>query len=447
MKLTQLSQLLHINYHGPDAAFQSVSTDTRTLKPGALFIALVGPNFNANAFISSAAAKGAVAAIVSEPVSDSPLPVLQVADTRIALGQLAAHHRSQFNIPVIGLTGSCGKTTTKAMIASILQHCGPTLATEGTLNNDFGVPLTLLRLTPEHRYAVIEMGANHPGEIAYVTHIVKPTVAFINNAAPAHLEGFGSLQGVAQAKGEIFQGLAVDGAALINVEDPFSDYWQTLVSPRQIVRFGRKQPADVTATAVTLNEAGCATFQLITPAGKTDIQLQIMGEHNIMNALAAAAAAQAVGASLMAIKAGLEQFVPVNKRLAVRKGQGGAVIIDDSYNANPLSVTAAIQILAQKKGEKVLAFGDMRELGENAELYHQQIGETARQQGIDRLYAYGKLSACTVKAFGANGFHFDAQTDLIDALRPRLKPGVTVLVKGSLSMAMSKVVSALVEEK
>lgn len=445
LMLSQIAKILSAQQQGANISLSSFSTDTRTLQAGDLFIALKGPKFNANEFVMEAEKKGAGAAIVSEAVA-CQIPILIVEDTRLALGQIAAYYRQQFNIPVIGLTGSCGKTTTKAMLANILQNCGPALATEGTLNNDIGVPLTLLRLRPEHEYAVIEMGANHLGEIAYVTNITKPTVAFITNAAPAHLEGFGNLEGVARGKGEIFQGLADTGTALINADDHYADFWKQLIGQRKMIQFGRMNAADVTAKAVQFDINGYAHFVLVTPSGEVSIQLQMLGEHNIMNALAAAAAALAVNAPLSAIKTGLETIQPVKKRLAIYPGKEGAIIIDDSYNANPLSVSAAIQLLAKKSGERILALGDMRELGPNAANYHQEIGAEAKRLGIDRLYAYGDLSEHTVKAFGKKGFHFNNQAALIDALQTQLKPGVTVLVKGSLSTRMSNVVAALVKE-
>jgi UDP-N-acetylmuramoyl-tripeptide--D-alanyl-D-alanine ligase len=443
--LSQIAKLLNGKLNGPDASFESISTDTRTLKPGELFVALVGPNFNANRLVADAATKKAVGALVSEPVS-SAIPTVQVEDTRIALGQLAAFHRQQFQIPVIGLTGSCGKTTTKSMLANILQQCGSTLATEGTLNNDIGVPKTLLRLRTEHQFAVIEMGANHAGEIAYVADMAKPTIAFITNVAPAHLEGFGDLPGVARAKGEIFQSLPAHGAVIINADDAFAGYWRENIGSRPLLTFGLRQPAEYTAKQVQINKQGYAEFLLCTPLGEVTIQLPILGEHNIMNALAAAAAAQTVGASLAAIKKGLETFKPVYQRLVVQAGYAGATIIDDSYNANPLSVTAALNILAQKSGEKIFAFGEMRELGPNAAQYHQQIGETAKALGINRLYAYGDLTELTVRAFGEQGYHFAEQAELISAIRQQLHAGVTVLVKGSLSTGMKNVVAGLIKE-
>lgn len=445
INLAKAAEMLNIPYNDADIELTSVSTDTRNLQAGSLFIALKGPNFNGNDFVREAEAKGANAAIVSEDVK-SNLPLLKVQDTRIALGMLGKLYRQQFDIPVVALTGSCGKTTTKTMLNAILQECGPTLATTGNQNNDIGVPLTLLKLRPEHEYAVIELGANHIGEISNITQMAAPTVAFITNAAPAHLEGFGSLEDVATAKGEIYQGLNSNGIALINIDDAFCEYWQKLATPHKIYYFGRSPAADVTAKRVRTND-GFAEFELITPQGNIPIQLKIAGEHNVTNALAAACAAQIVGASLEAIKNGLEKAEPVNRRVVIYTAPIGATIIDDSYNANPLSVSAAIRLLSKKNGKKILALGEMRELGDNAAFYHEQIGREAKNFGIDKLYAYGKLNEFTVKGFGAEGFYFEDQPALISAIRSELHPDATILVKGSLSTAMNRVVNALLEAK
>lgn len=444
-KLSQIAKILNGQLIGGDVSFATVSTDTRTIKPGELFVALKGPNFNANEFVAAAKEKGAAAAIVSETIQ-TDLPYIKVADTLKALGEFAAWHRQQFTIPIIGLTGSAGKTTTKTMLASILQECGNTMATAGTLNNDIGVPKTLLCLRPEHQYAVIEMGANHHGEIAYVANIAKPTVAFITNAGPVHLEGFGSVEGVAKAKAEIYQGLPSDGIIIINADEQFADYWHKLAGSHRVITFGRKNKADISAKNVMINAEGYAEFILVTPEGEAKITLAIMGEHNVMNALAAAAGALAVNASLTAIKAGLAKAQPVYQRLEIHTSKEGALIIDDSYNANPLGVTAAIKILAKKTGEKVLALGEMRELGPDAPQYHAQIGRTAKEMGVNRLYAYGNLTEFAVKEFGAQGINFAEQADLIKAIRAELQPNTTILVKGSLSTKMKNVVNALLKK-
>lgn len=446
MKLSQVAEMLNLPLENEDLELSSVSTDTRTLQDRALFVALKGPHFNGNDFVKEAQAKGASAALVSDDIQNIDLPLLKVKDTRLALGALGGNYRQQFNIPLIALTGSCGKTTTKTMLASIMQECGPTLATQGNQNNDIGVPLTLLKLRPEHQFAVVEMGANHLGEIEYIAKMAAPSVAFITNAAPAHLEGFGSLEDVATAKGEIYQGLNKEGVALINIDDAFCEYWQKLATPHKIYYFGRSPAADFTAKRIHTQE-GFADFELITPQGNIHVQLKIAGEHNVNNALAAAAAAQTVGASLEAIKVGLEKAEPVNRRVVIYTAAVGATIIDDSYNANPLSVSAAIRLLAKKNGKKVLALGEMRELGHNAAFYHEQIGREAKNYGIDRLYAYGKLNEFTVKGFGAEGFYFEDQPALINAICGELNPDVTILVKGSLSTAMNRVVAALLESK
>lgn len=443
MKLSQAANTTNGHLIGCDVEFNFVSTDTRQIKPGSLFIALKGPHFDGHDFIRNAVEKGAVAALVNHKIDHSPVPLIQVNDTHSALGQLAHYHRQQFSIPVIAITGSCGKTTTKAFIAAILNECGETLATEGTLNNDIGVPLTLFRLTPEHQYAVIEMGTNHFGEISYITQIAQPTVAMIINAAPAHLEGFIDVQGVARAKGEIFCGLKQNGIAIINADDDYANYWQSLIKTHKIIRFGIKSPAQIHAKQVVLDTKGRAQFILCTPDGEIDVHLAVLGMHNVMNALAAASAAWAVGAPLAAISRGLESTLAVNKRLVEQKGYNSALIIDDTYNANPLSFQAALEILAQKQGKKILVFGDMGELGESTEYYHRKLGENARLLQIDQLYGYGNYSQLTVESFGMNAHHYCDQNKLILAVRAQMDEGVTLLVKGSRAMQMEHIVEAL----
>ena len=440
--LAKMSAVLSGKLINQDVEFSTVSTDSRNIKPGQLFIALVGPNFDGHQFIKEITQKGAAAAIVSKPIK-TDLPLLQVADTNKALGQLAAWHRQQMQLPIIALTGSCGKTTVKEMTRCILAECGTTLANEGTLNNDIGVPLTLLKLQPEHRYAVIELGANNPGEIAYLTQMTKPQVAFINNIAPAHLAGFGSIEGVARAKAEIFTGLKENGIALVNVDDHYANWIKEKLNGKKIITFGIEHAADFQAQTLKADAEERFSFILKTPQGEINIQLPVLGKHNVLNALAAAAATSAVGASLNAIKAGLEKMRAVSGRLVVRQGQAGARIFDDTYNANPFSVRTALQVLANYKGERIFVFGDMGELGEQAEQMHQEIGEFAKQLGINRLYAWGKLSKATVKAFGEGAYHFDDKSQLSDAVKNILKPDVTVLVKGSRSAKMEQVVAAL----
>jgi UDP-N-acetylmuramoyl-tripeptide--D-alanyl-D-alanine ligase len=447
MALNEAAQALGAECIGRDTALAGVSTDTRSLRPGELFVALQGPHFDGHDFIAQAAAAGAAAALVSRAV-ETDLPLLRVEDTRLALARLAHAHRARFAIPLVAVTGSNGKTTVKEMLAAILGQTGPVLATRGNLNNDIGVPLTLLRLTAEHRRAVIEMGANHPGEIACLTALAHPTVALVTNAGPAHLEGFGSIEGVAHAKGEIYCGLAPGGVAVINADDAYAPLWERLNEQRRCLRFGMRESADVSADPggmhLVIEGAQVHTrFTLRTPSGAVDVRLPLAGRHNVMNALAAAAAALATGAGLEEIRAGLQDLRGVNGRLQLRPGVGGAWIIDDSYNANPASVAAAIDVLAAYPGMRWLLLGDMAELGESGEALHRQAGEQARAAGIDRLWATGSHSRAAVDAFGAGGRHFATQDELAEAVRAGLHPAAAVLVKGSRSARMERVVEAL----
>lgn len=443
-KLSELTAPLKAKLRGSDASFSGVSIDSRSVKPGELFVAIRGDKFDGHQFIDQAKSQGAVAAVVSQEMKAN-LPLLQVTDTRLALGEMAVLHRQKFHLSFIAHTGSCGKTTVKEMMNSILMQCGEVLATQGTLNNDFGVPLTLLRLNKQHQYAVIEMGANHPGEIAYLTQMVRPQVAFINNIAPAHLEGFGSLEGVARAKAEIFQGLTADGTAIVNADDNFAEWIQNQLAGKKVLRFGIKnKKVDVTAREIKGDSQGYFSFILQTSSDDISVKLPVLGEHNVLNALAAATATQIIGADLAAIKKGLETMQPVSGRLMVRKGIGGVRIFDDTYNANPSSVTAALQALAQYPGERIFVMGDMVELGSKTEEYHRSMGVLAKQLGIQRLYACGPLSREAINAFGSNGYFFESQAELTAAIKKILKPDMVVLVKGSRKMKMENVVKELV---
>lgn len=446
MKLSEIANILNVPFTHGDCEIVSISTDTRELKPGQLFIALKGDLYDAHDFIHLAVEKNAAAIIVSKPVDTKKIPTLVISDTRLALGKIAAYVREQYQIPIIGITGSCGKTTTKAMLASILNQMAPALSPQKSFNNDVGVPLTLLKLSPEYQYAVIEMGANHPGEIAYLSTIAKQTVAVITNVAPAHLAGFGSIEGVARAKGEIYEGLPSTGQAIINKDDNFAQQWLNHLNSQSVITFGIKNKADVMASNIQLDSDGKPNFDVSYPGGKVKIQLPVLGMHNVMNALAAIAAAYAVGASSEAIKIGLANFEPVSKRLIRYKGRGGSLIIDDTYNANPLSVKAALEILGHGKGEKIFVFGDMGELGQEEEQHHVAVGENARRLGIDKLYACGRLTKLTVDAFGENGFYYPDQASLIAALKPELHDQAVVLIKGSRSSKMENIVQALVED-
>lgn len=445
MKLSQAAKIMCGKFCGEDVTFTGVSNNTRTLTPGDLYFAIRGENFNGHDYIAAATTAGAVAAVIDQTVSH-PLPSIHVQDTRKALGQLAQNHRQQFSLSVVALTGSCGKTTTKTLLASILNQCAPTLANVSSYNNNIGVPLTLLQLSKKHRYAVCEMGANHKGEIAELVALAKPDVALITNIGPAHLEGFGSIEGVARAKSEIFQGLQSNGVAVLNRDDAFFEMLNKNISGKSVITFGIHHQADVMASDLHHNTQNKICFTLILNAKKIPIQLQLLGEHNVRNAIAAAACAHALGVPVDQIKQGLEVASAVDHRLVEKVSRLGARVIDDSYNANPLSVTAAISVLAAREGKSVLVLGDMLELGKQSDHLHQQIGETARRYGIHSLYCFGPHSYYAAKAFGQNAYHFTDQDQLISALKSDLAKDITVLVKGSLSMNMTRVANALVEE-
>jgi len=440
--IAAMAKQIGASYHGDDVLFQGGSTDSRNLRPGELFIALRGPRFDGHAFIGQAQANGAVAVMADHPV-EVKLPRIEVDDTRIGLGRIAAVWRTRFELPLVAVTGSNGKTTVKEMLATILKQQGSVLATAGNLNNDIGVPLTLLRLRQGHQAAVIEMGASHAGEIAWLTKLACPDVAVITNAAAAHLEGFGSIQGVAEAKGEIYSGLNSQGSAVINADDVYADLWRELNRGRDIVTFGLRQKADV--SAVWEGDVSGSHMILQTPQGNIELRLHLVGMHNVMNALAATAAALAVRVELPQIKAGLEMVTPVPGRLEGKQGISGSSIIDDSYNANPASLGAALKVLSMADGERFLVLGDMSELGMDTVQLHEQIGRQVREEGVDRLYAVGELSRATVRVFGRGGRHFSSREELIAALREDLNKERTLLVKGSRTMQMEQVVAALLD--
>jgi UDP-N-acetylmuramoyl-tripeptide--D-alanyl-D-alanine ligase len=450
MKLTEIAAYLGAKCLDTNLDIEAISIDTRTIPRDALFVCIIGKNFDGHEFVMEAQQKGAVAAIVNRDFNSQSLPatfpIISVQDTRWALGQLAKLHRENFNIPIVAVTGSCGKTTTKTMIAQILSECGQVLCTEGSLNNDIGVPLTLLRLKEQHQFAVVELGANHPGEIAALTKLVQPTVTVITNAGLSHLEGFIDIEGVAKAKGEIFQGLGEDGSAVINKDDESADYWRGLIGKRKHLSFGNATGADISIRDVRYAEDGCPSFILKAPQGEMAVCLKVMGEHNIANAMAAAAVACVLAAPLTAIKQGLEMTMSGAKRLVKRNGQCGSQIIDDTYNANPSSLRAVLKVLARSGGEKILVLGDMVELGNNALEHHAMVGKEARLMGIEQLYACGRLSQAAVAAFGEGGHFFQTQAELVNRLRTILHPGMTILVKGSRASRMENVVNALVQE-
>ncbi len=446
--VAQLKDVLGGELIGSDITFDGVSTDTRSLQSGNLFLALKGPNFDGHRFIEGAMEKGAVAAVVSEP-QELDIPQWVVTDTRIALGQIARLNRQRFDAPVFAVTGSAGKTTVKEMLATILAQKGEVLATKGNLNNDIGAPLTLLSIDGQEKHAVIELGASAEKEIAYTTALTLPDVAVLNNAMGAHLEGFGSLEGVVRAKGEIFDGLPEGGYAVINADDPHAQYWLDQNANRNYLTFGIKTQADVQAINLQSDDAGRFTFELKYREQTLPVSLKVMGKHNVANATAATAAIVAAGYPLQLAVDGLEQFIPVNGRMCPYAGPEGITVIDDSYNANPGSVKAAIDLLAARTGKRLLVLGDMAELGDTAAEQHADVGSYAAQKGTDRLMAVGALSLHAVEAFnadaGTQGGHFETKESLVEAVRALAEPGMTVLVKGSRSAGMEQVVAELVK--
>jgi len=440
MSLAQSAEAVNGKMIGASVEFSGVTTDTRRAGQGDLFVALVGPNFDGHDFVSQAKQAGAVAALVSRKVN-TELPYVVVDDTRIGLGKLAAYWREKFKNPLVAVTGSNGKTTVKEMIASILGQSGSVCVTRGNLNNDIGVPLTLLSIRPEHRYAVIEMGMNHLGEISYLSSLAKPDVAVITNAAEAHLEGLGSVEKVAQAKGEIFDSAPADAVAVLNADDTYFEYWKSRIGNRRCISFGIENAADFSADYES-DDDGMKMF-LKCSEGGIEMKLPLYGKHNVMNALAASAAAVAAGSSLADIKNGLEKLRSVAGRLEVKHGINGARVLDDTYNANPASVAAGLQVLRESKGERILVLGDMAELGDAAGGIHARVGELARRVGADRVFGYGPFSKKAVDHFGKGGKHFEDRQALIDELRNCMKPDVTVLVKGSRKMRMEQVVDQI----
>jgi UDP-N-acetylmuramoyl-tripeptide--D-alanyl-D-alanine ligase len=444
-KLSAAARAVAAELRGDDANVLRVSTDSRAVRAGDLFVALRGERFDGNRFVAQAFEAGAAAAMVSDPeLAAGTGPLIVVEDTRLALGRLAAWWRSRFDLPLIAITGSNGKTTVKEMLAAVLRRNAgedAVLATAGNLNNDIGVPLTLLSLRERHRYAVVEMGMNHIGEIAYLSRLARPTVALINNAGTAHIGEVGSVEAVARAKGEIFEGLAADGAAVINGEDAFADYWRGLVRGRRIADFGLDRRATMTARYELENGGSLVTVH--TPEETFVVRLCQPGVHNVRNALAAATAAWVIGVPSADIAAGLATYKGVKGRLQRMPLRGGASLLDDSYNANPESMKAALTVLGAACGKKIFVMGDMGELGDAVAEMHAEIGVFARRAGVDRLLALGESSAAAVRAFGEHAAHFETQEELIEALETELEPNCTVLVKGSRFMRMERVSAAL----
>ena len=429
---------------GVDHEFTGVSTDTRTLRKGDLFFALKGPNFDAREYLAEAGRAGAAAVVVDGEAAVSGV-CIRVADARLALGDLARHWRVLFRRPLVGITGSNGKTTVKEMTASIFAALGRVHATQGNFNNDIGAPLTLLGLDADrHDYAVVEMGANHPGEIAYLVSLAQPDAAVVTNAGPAHLEGFGDLDGVARAKGEMFAGLSGSGVAVINQDDPRCAVWERLAAGRPRLGFGIDHAADIRAQWRPQGMGG--RLRLDTPAGAVELSLAAPGKHNVYNALAATSLALAVDAPLDKIVEGLEAFRPVQGRMQAHKTDCGALLFDDTYNANPASLAAGLDVLTSQPGRHWLVLGDMGELGADAAELHAACGRRAREKGVQRLAALGPLAAGAAGTFGEDGEVFEDVDALVDGLRGDLDGDVRLLVKGSRAMRMERVVAGLLGE-
>jgi UDP-N-acetylmuramoyl-tripeptide--D-alanyl-D-alanine ligase len=450
MPLSRIANMVGGRVIGDDLMVDLVATDTRNMPHGrALFIALKGERFDGHDHLREAQRNGAVAALVSRE-TDTTLPQLLVADTEQALAAFAAAVQRERRTKVVAITGSNGKTSVKSLVLAILHQAFPgegvVYANPGNRNNEIGLPLAVLDAPEEARFAVYEMGAGKPGDIAYLTAIARPDISVVNNIAPAHLERMGSLLGVADTKGAIYDALPADGVAVINADDAFAPYFAERAHGRRLIRYGLEASADVTAQSIE-HDAESSRFVLSTPIGEIDVEIAMPGRHNVLNALAAASIALGAGLELDDIATGLAAARPVAGRLVTHKLSSGAVLVDDSYNANPGSLNAAIDTLAASGDTAWLVLGDMRELGADAELLHAEAGRRARNAGIARLYALGPLSARAVEAFGEDGHHFETHAQLVQVLQSGLRNGVRVLVKGSRGSAMDKIVSALLRDE
>ena len=442
MQLSEIAAVVGAQMHGSDVLVRGVSTDSREVRAEQLFIALHGPNFDGHDFIGAARKRRCAAVLCERVVDDRPTVV--VDDALAALGELATNWRARFDLDTVAVTGSNGKTTVKEMLASILGLDAPVLATRGNLNNNIGVPLTLAGLGKEHRRMVVELGANHPGEIAMLGAMALPRVGVITLIAPAHLQGFGDIDAVARAKGELIGALPDDGVVVVNADDDYMALWRALAQRRTVVTFGFAEDADL-QVRYAAGDTG-ARVTLIAGSEEIHAQLQLFGAHNASNAAAAAAAALAMGIDLDCIKRGLEATAPVKGRLQLFTSAHGTRVLDDTYNANPHSLRAALLVLAELSGARWLVLGDMAELGPDAREFHTQAGVLARELGVDKVFATGELSRLTVDAFGAGALHFTSRDALCDALGDSVSGHETVLVKGSRSMAMDAVVRSLLQE-
>ena len=441
MTLSELAAPLSATLLGSDRTFTGVSTDSRSIAAGDLFVALAGENFDGHAYLPQVAAAGAVGAVVSEAVN-TDLSLLQVDDSQRALGLVGAYNRALYEWPLVAVTGSSGKTSVKNMISAILSRRGETLATEGNFNNEVGVPLTLLRLEPRHQFAVVEMGAARGGDIAWLCQLGKPTIAMVLNAMAAHLDGFGSVEDVAVAKGEIYDGLGASDIAVINADQPWAAQWRERAAPARIIDFAVDRPAVITAQKIIGRGIDGTGFTAVTPLGEFEVALAVPGRHNVANALAAIAVGVACELQPQEIAAGLANVRAVGGRLATRFTAAGTTVIDDCYNANPGSVRAAIDLLASCPGRRTLVLGEMRELGPESSELHRQMGEYASTRGIDRFWGVGSALASAVSAFGHGGTLFEDRQEAITAVPGSFDVDDTVLIKGSRGAGMELVLAA-----
>lgn len=467
LKLSTVADWMQATFYGKDQSFKGICIDSRSVQAGNIFVAIKGEKVDGHQFLEQVKTHGAVAAIVDAYQANVDLPQLKVENTVLALGRLSHQYRQGFSLPLAAVTGSSGKTTVKEMLASILSVSGPILASQGNLNTDVGLPLTLLGLSPEQRYGVVEMGARHKGDIRYLMSLAEPDVTLITNAGVAHIEIFGSERGIAEAKGEIYSGLKPNGTAVINLDDSNADYWKSLLTTQKIVTFALdagRFPGGLSPDFSCINwleKADGSDFELVSKEGKRKIALKAFGKHSVSNALAAAATAYALGIPMDEIVIGLEKFVPVAGRLQLKRGIEGSKIIDDTYNANPASVKAALAVLAfsDHKDEKdknarssgsslkkIFVMGDMLELGVNGAELHREIGAEAKKLGIDKLYGIGNLTLEAIKGFGAGATHFNDKSSLIKHLKEeRDLQHCKILVKGSRGMRMEEIVQAMIE--
>lgn len=448
LSLDETADILHGFVKGNNVTFTGASNNTRTLVTDNLYIAIKGERFDGHQFVEQAKQAGACAVLVSEYV-EVDLPQLLVTDTTYAMGQLAKYWREQFDIPMVGITGSCGKTTTSRMVAAILARVGKTLIPEGNLNNQFGVPLTLFRLDDTYKFAVLEMGANRGGDISYLAKLVQPDVSILTNVAPVHIDvaegiGFGSIEGVFQEKSEIFRALQESGVAIVNADDDYFSEWQKLLTEQPLLTFGFNTRADVRAADVVMNKDLQYRFCLQTPEGEAQVHLSSLGKHNIINGLAAAAAGLALGITLTDIQQGLAEVPIVARRMIKHVLPNGAVVIDDTYNSNVKSAKAVIDMLTDYDGKKIIVLGDMTEIGAQSAVFHHQVGAYARQQGIDQLFAFGHEAIAIKEGFGDNAEHHHDVESLLSVLKPQLSEQSMTVIKGSNSVGMDRIVNALI---